>query len=81
MFSGLVVQVWELRMGQKMDPEEITRLYRDLWLEKGDKAVMRMDRKTYRSGKRNMECCLMGNIFGNKMINREAFQWVILGVW
>lgn len=57
------------------------RLCQELQLEEGDKAVVRMDKKTFLVGCRNLDRCLVRKVIRVKIVNCEAFRRVMPTSW
>ncbi|PON91475.1 Zinc knuckle CX2CX4HX4C [Trema orientale] len=64
-----------------MDPEEIAKLCERLNLDKHESPVLKMNPNMYEDGKEMMELCLVGRVFGNKIVNRESLSDVAEQVW
>ncbi|PON48389.1 hypothetical protein PanWU01x14_237840 [Parasponia andersonii] len=64
-----------------MDPEEIARLCERLNLDDQDGPVMKMNTSIIEDGKEKMELCLVGRVFGNKIVNRESQGDMAEQVW
>ncbi|PON53129.1 Zinc knuckle CX2CX4HX4C [Parasponia andersonii] len=64
-----------------MDPEEIARLCEHLNLDDQDGPVMKMNTSIIEDGKEKMELCLVGLVFGNKIVSREGLGDMVEQVW
>ncbi|PON89586.1 hypothetical protein TorRG33x02_145680 [Trema orientale] len=63
------------------DPEEIAKLCERLNLDEHESLVLKMNPNMYEDGKEMMELCLVGRVFGNKIVNREGLSDVAKQVW
>ncbi|PON78337.1 Zinc knuckle CX2CX4HX4C [Parasponia andersonii] len=64
-----------------MDPKEIARLCERLSLDDQDGPVMKMNMSIIEDGKEKMELCLVGWVFGNKIVNQEGLGDMAEQVW
>ena len=64
-----------------MDPEEVAKLCERLNLDDYKGPEMRMSPTMYQDGKEKMDLCLVGQVFGNKVVNREGLSEVADYVW
>ncbi|PON63677.1 Zinc knuckle CX2CX4HX4C [Trema orientale] len=64
-----------------MDPEEVAKLCERLNLDDYKGPEMRMSPTMYQDGKEKMDLCLVGQVFGNKVVNREGLSEVAEYVW
>ncbi|PON84023.1 Zinc knuckle CX2CX4HX4C [Trema orientale] len=64
-----------------MDPKEIAKLCERLNLDEHESPVLKMNPNMYEDGKEMMELCLVGRVFGNKIVNREGLSDVAEQVW
>lgn len=65
-----------------MDMEEINQMCQQLNLDESDGPVVRIEKSTiYAEGKEKMNLCLIGNIKGSKLANREALEIVLNLAW
>ncbi|PON31784.1 hypothetical protein PanWU01x14_366940, partial [Parasponia andersonii] len=63
-----------------MDPEEV-KLCERLNLDDYKGLEMRMSPMMYQDGKEKVDLCLVGPVFGNKLVNREGLSEVAEYVW
>ncbi|POO00677.1 Zinc knuckle CX2CX4HX4C [Trema orientale] len=64
-----------------MDPEEVAKLCERLNLDEYKGPEMHMSPTMYQDGKEKMDLCLVGRVFGNKIVNREGLSEVAEYVW
>ncbi|KAL5777297.1 hypothetical protein ACOSP7_010223 [Xanthoceras sorbifolium] len=64
-----------------MDAEEVARLCESLSLTEEAKKVTKIEGVLKEVGDRKLTLCLVGKIWTNKQVNREAFRATILKIW
>lgn len=64
-----------------MDPDEISKLCARLRLDERDGLMVQMDQNLYAGGKEKMELCLVGNVLGNNMVNKEGMGEILKQIW
>ncbi|PON76941.1 hypothetical protein TorRG33x02_241260 [Trema orientale] len=64
-----------------MDLDEISKLCSSLKLDESDGPMVRMGKSLYEIRKDKMLLCLVGKVFGNKLINREGLEGAMTAAW
>ncbi|KAL5800824.1 hypothetical protein ACOSQ3_032456 [Xanthoceras sorbifolium] len=64
-----------------MNSDEIATLCKQLSLDENVVPVARLDSELQGIGLRKMELSLVGRLFTNKLVNREAFRSIIPKIW
>ncbi|KAL5776620.1 hypothetical protein ACOSP7_009546 [Xanthoceras sorbifolium] len=64
-----------------MEAEEIARICRKLSLSDDDSPIAKVGTPIQEQGRKMVSISLVGMIFGNKVVNREAFRSAIPRIW